>query len=281
MKRIVTPLIAATLTLTYIRSEEPIAVRPVTSTVTISAGSSHMADTYLSPLKYSGWSLGAAYERMQAMKWCENQWVTQLNIKGHINRGVNPAGNATMWGIEMSASWGALYRMKLPYGITIACGGATRAEGGCLYNSRNSNNPASAKAALTIDATAYATWRFKAGRLPILLRYQPTLPIAGAFFSPSYDELYFEIYMGNHHGLIHPAWWGNRFKLDQMLTADLLIGSSALRIGYETSWMSSKAEGLTTRLITHRFLVGWTTEWLSVNPRKSSTERARIISALY
>ena len=32
------------------------AVRPVNSSYMIEAGSSHLADTYLSPLKYTGWN---------------------------------------------------------------------------------------------------------------------------------------------------------------------------------------------------------------------------------
>ena len=87
--------------------------------------------------------------------------------------------------------------------------------------------------------------------------------------------------MGNRHGLVHPAWWGNRFKLDQLLTLDLHIGSSALRLGYESSWMSSRVSELTTRIITHRFLIGWTTEWLSVSACRPSAEQARVNSALY
>lgn len=44
-------------------------LRPVTSAYTFGAGSSHLADTYLSPLKYTGWHVDFHYERMQAMKF--------------------------------------------------------------------------------------------------------------------------------------------------------------------------------------------------------------------
>ena len=278
MRRLTTPLLLTLACLAGARATEP---RPVLSAFTVGAGSSHLADTYLTPLKYAGWSLSARYERMQAFKASPEAWVTQLNASATLDRTLNPAGNATMWGLELSASWGALRRWNLPHGLTLAIGPSLRAEGGCLYNSRNGNNPASAKAAVTADATAFAAWNGRIGRLPVTLRYQPTLPVVGAFFSPSYDELYFEIYMGNRHGLVHPAWWGNRFKLDQLLTLDLHIGSSALRLGYESSWMSSRVSELTTRIITHRFLIGWATEWLSVSARRPSAEQARVNSALY
>lgn len=244
---------------------------PVKSSVTFGFGSSHLADTYLTPLKYSGWSMSARYERCQNFKAAPENWFTQLNIEGILDRTLNPAKNATMWAFEAIASWGIVRYWRLPMGINVGVGPAIRAEGGCLYNGRNSNNPASAKGAVTFDVTAYASWSSRLGQLPFTLRYQPTMPVIGAFFSPTYDELYFEIYMGNHHGLVHPAWWGNRFKLDHLLTIDLKVGSSALRLGYESSWMSSRVSGLTTRIITHRFVVGWTTEWFSVDIRRKTS----------
>ncbi len=255
--------------------------RPVLSAFTLGIGSSHIADTYLTPLKYEGWSVAAGYERMQAFKPSADSWITRLYITGELNRSINPAGNARMWGFELSASWGFIRRYSLPYGIKLGIGPALSARGGCLYNSRNSNNPASAKAAITADATAFAAWNTHIGSLPITFRYQPTIPVIGAFFSPCYDELYFEIYMGNRRGLVHPAWWGNRFELNQLVTLDLHLGSSSLRLGYDSSWMSSRVSNLTTRIITHRFVIGWTSEWLSSEHKKATTNRANINSALY
>ena len=255
--------------------------RPVLSAFTVGLGSSHLADTYLTPLKYEGWSLGAGYERMQAFKSSPEEWITRLYVTAELNRAVNPAGNARMWAFDLSASWGFIRRYTLPYGIKVGIGPAATIQGGCLYNNRNSNNPASAKAAATLDVTGFAAWNTRIGSLPVTLRYQPSLPVVGAFFSPCYDELYFEIYMGNRHGLVHPAWWGNRFELDQLVTLDLHLGSSSLRLGYDCEWMSSRVSNLTTRIITHRFVIGWTSEWMSSGKKGNATDRSHIISAMY
>lgn len=252
----------------YGREPEP---NPVSSSITFGIGSSHLADTYLTPLKYSGWSTSVRYERRQSFRPSPSKWETMLNVEGILDRTLNPARNTSMWSFQAMASWGVARYWSFPKGITAGIGPSARLEGGCLYNSRNSNNPASAKAAFTIDATAYASWTTHIRNTPVIIRYQPTMPIIGAFFSPTYDELYFEIYMGNHHGLVHPAWWGNRFKLDNLFTIDIGLGSSWLRIGYESSWMSSKVSGLTTRMISHRFIIGWTTTWFSIKPKKSKT----------
>ena len=41
-------------------------LRPVTSAYSIEVGSSHLTDTYLTPLNYDGWTAAMSYERLQA-----------------------------------------------------------------------------------------------------------------------------------------------------------------------------------------------------------------------
>ena len=78
-----------------------------------------------------------------------------------------------------------------------------------------------ARGSATISLTGYAAYPLQIGRLPVTLMYQPSLPLAGIFFSPDYGELYYEIYLGNHSGLVHGAWPGNYRRLDQLITAYL------------------------------------------------------------
>lgn len=237
-------------------------VRPVKSAWTIGIGSSHLADTYLTPLKYGGWSTSIDYERMQDTRWWPGKWEMRLRLGLSLDHTENPARNATMWGARLRGSWGMMRRWTIPCGIHLAVGPALTVEGGCLYNDRNSNNPASAKGAVTADVIGYVAYDVKLWRLPVTLRWQPETAVLGAFFSPKYDELYYEIYLGNHSGLVHPAWWGNRFRFDNLVTADLHLGSTSIRVGYECGWMSSHVSNLTTRMITHRFVIGVTTEWI-------------------
>lgn len=250
-------------------SSEPV-VRPVSSAWMLGAGSSHLADTYLTPLKYNGWSTSIGYERMQVSPWGHNNWVIRLDVDLTLDRAQNPARNASMWNLRLQGGWGIMRRYDLPWGLTVAVGPYLEVDGGCLYNARNSNNPASAKCAVTLDATGFIARTVKIGRLPVTLRYQPTLPVIGAFFSPSYDELYYEIYLGNHTGLVKPAWWGNRFCLNNLVTADLKFGSTSLRLGYRCNWMSAHTENLTTRIITHHFVLGVTVDWLAARRTKNT-----------
>lgn len=256
-------------------------VRPVMSAYTLRAGSAYLADTYLTPIKYSGLNIGIGYERLQAMKFNPGRWVMQLKFNLNIDRTLNKVKNATMWYAGIDFSWGMMHRWRLNHGFSIGAGGSAGVDVGCLYLNRNGNNPASAKAAITVNATGYAAWNGNIWKIPVTLRYQPTLPVIGAFFSPDYGELYYEIYLGNHSGLAHCAWWGNYFKLDNTITADLHFGSTSLRLGYQCNIFSSKVNHIVTHNYTHAAIIGISGEWISLNPRNKIIERSRIISATY
>ena len=152
---------------------------------------------------------------------------------------------------------------------------------GCIYNARNGNNPVAVEAAWTVNATGYVTWKTKILNLPVTLKYQPTVPLAGVFFSPDYGELFYEIYLGNHSGLAHFAWWGDYFRMDNLLTADLHFGSTALRVGFRSDLLSTKVNHIVTRVVTYSAVIGVSGEWMSLNPYKRLNPEARIISAIY
>ena len=257
--------------------------RPVTAAYTFELGTSHLSDTYLTPLKYKGLSFGLGYERMQAMKFSPEKWVMQLAGRLGVNRAENPARNAMMWDLDLELSWAMMRRWQIDAapGLQIYGGGTTLLDVGALYLARNGNNPVSAKAAWTVGLSGMAVYNFKVSRLPVCLRYQAVLPVTGAFFSPDYGELYYEIYLGNHSGLAHAAWWGNYFRLNNLLTADLRFGATNLRLGYRANILSTKVNNIVSREIIHSFVVGVSGEWLSLQRSGSISPKAKIISAMY
>lgn len=268
--------------LSAVETDSATVVRPVTSSYMIEAGSSQLADTYITPLFYDGWHGALSYERNQAMKFAPAHWSMQLMARATFDRAQNPARNAAMLNAEAELRWAMQRRWNLPIkGLRVGIGPAIDARGGVLYLSRNGNNPASAKGAITIDALGFASYRLTVGKLPITLRYQADLPIVGAFFSPDYGQLYYEIWLGEHKGLVRAAVWGEYFRLDNLLTADLHFGGTTLRLGYHNDVISTKTRGIISRRVTHAFVLGIVTEWLSLNTRKRNYNEANIISAVY
>ncbi len=256
-------------------------MRPVFSAYTIHAGSAHVADTYLSPVRYSGWNVGFGYQRLQAMAFSPENWVMGLKTDLAIARTTNIAGNHQMWQADISGSWAMMRRWQLPKGFSAGAGPAIALDLGALYIAHNGNNPVSAKASLDLCASAYASWNGKLRSLPITVRYEAMLPALGVFFAPDYGELYYEIYLGNHSGLAHCGWWGNHFRYSHQLTADLRLGATSLRVGYAGEIASTKVNHLVSQTIIHSAIIGLSGEWMSINPRRPLSPEARIISATY
>lgn len=276
-------LLLSGLSVAFTAKAQETVLRPVTSVYTLEAGSSHLADTYLTPLKYSGWQMALSYERWQAMKFSPQDWVMNLSGRLSFDRDLNPGKNATMWGAELQLQWAMMRRWPSGNvnGVSLSAGGFTDLHGGLLYLARNSNNPVSAKAAWNVGVSGMATWRLQVGRLPVVLAYRVSLPLVGVCFSPQYDELYYEIYLGNHKGLAHFAWPGDYFRIDQLLSADLRLGATALRVGYRCNIFTSSLSGLECRDISHCFTFGISGEWLSLGRDNHLDSDAKIISAFY
>lgn len=274
-------ILTAALTLTAtLNSRGEDVLRPVLSAYTVTVGSAHTAETYLSPLRYSGQTLGIHYERMQAMKFNPREWVAGLRFSLEGAHTKNPARNGTIWQAYVSGGWGMMHRWRTGSGITLYGGGSSDIEAGALYNVRNSNNPVAAKASWTVSAMGAAAWNGSIGRLPVTVRYMLRVPVTGIFFSPEYGELYYEIYLGNRRNLVHGAWPGNLFRMDNQLTADLHFGATVVRLGYRLDIGSSKSSDIVTRQVSHCLIAGFCSEWLSL-PVKSDLHEAEIISALY
>ena len=284
--RILATLVLATSCL-YSSAQDSLQVevlRPSISSFTAEVGGASILDTYLTPIRYHGVNTRLAYEGLRAMKFSPDRWIMQGVTAVEYANVQNPAGNHTMHSLMIDAKWGMMHRWNDVFTprLTLHLGGSPQLRGGVIYNAYNSNNPVSAKIHLSLNLSAMASYHLNIGRLPITLRYQATLPTIGAFFSLDYGEAFYELYVGNTQGIVNVGWWGNRFDMENLLTADLHLGNSVLRLGYrnliETSWVHN----LNTQIFTHGFVIGISGEWLQLGARQKKLSPAvRIVSALY
>ncbi len=275
-------LISAILALNCSAQKADSVLRPVVSGWMAEVGTSHLRDTYLTPVAYRGWHTAINYERLQVSKFDKNRWTMQVRASVNLGSTENEGKTATMWHFNFRPEWGLMRR--LDFGVLsplkMAVGSMVSGNVGGLYLLRNSNNPVSVQASATVGATAMAWWNARLANRQLTLRYQVDMPLIGAFFAPDYDQLYYEIYLGNHSGLCHAAWPGNFFRLNNMVTADWRFGSNYLRLGYRLEVFSSKASGIVSRRVEHSLVIGFTTEWLSLSSRKPQSD-AEILSPLY
>lgn len=230
-------------------------------------GSSHLANTYLSPEKYTGQRYGLTYSRLQAMRGNLNRCVQGWDLGLAFDRAKNRPGNSTMLGATLEGAWRMMRRRQLPSGFQTGIGGYAGAEFGILYLSRNSNNPAQALAAICVGPEAFVQWSAKLRKLPFVLRWQVSSPLLGVFFCQDYGELYYEIQLGNRSDLVHFAWPASRRAVRSLLSLDLNFGHSTLRLGYRFDALSAKANNITTRIISHCAVIGVICDFVTVNPR--------------
>lgn len=241
----------------------------------VAIGSSNMYDTYLSPLKYKGTSLRIIDEQMKKTSWFHDRFTRLQLIDLEVNSTQNPAGNAREYSILGQFSWGGHYNLLRTDKFRFAAGGLWNVAGGVLYNQRNSNNPASAKAYSNIDLSIIGFYSWK----NITFRGQISTPLLGVLFSPHYGQSYYEISLGNSVGVINFASFHNQRALRGYFTADIPISKIMLRVGYLSALRQTKVHDIISHNYSHNFVIGLVSE--SINLSGNKIKSNKIIDSSY
>ena len=250
-------------------------------------GRYNLMDTYLSPgaeeRRYVGPGLRVMNERMKMTHLADYRISRQQLFNVEIANTTNGSGSAT--DLAGFADYSLGYHYHLPEewvpGLRILAGGSARAMAGFIYNTRNGNNPASAKADIDLSLSAMAIYRLRVRDYPLTLRYQLTLPFAGVLFSPHYGQSYYEIFdLGNSAGVIQFGSFHNKFAMRNLLTVDFPIGKVTLRAGYLHSAYKTHVNGIRSHTISHSFLIGWVKEFVAFGGKRAQ-DRKSIRSAFY
>lgn len=252
--------------------------RPVTGFYSLDFGGTSVQATYLSPLKYTGPRFGASGSWSKAMPFDPERAVMQFDADVSFCNLLNPARTARMVGIYGGFSWDLSWRKRFGKGFQVTAGGGVGIEGGVYYLLRNSNNPVEAIANFSLNLTASISKTFKIGSLPILIADRVKLPSLGIFFSPEYGETYYEIYLGNHKGLVHAGWWGNNFRIDNLLSVTLDFGRTSMILGYRLQAYNQWANNLNTKIVTNSFVIGVVPGGIGLKDKEKKSAEERIYS---
>lgn len=254
---------------------------PITSSYFLEWGHASVVDTYLSPLKYTGTKIAVSAEWGKAMPQNPERLTMffDTSIYGFLTD--SPAGNSDLYNLGLNFYWTMYCKWRPLSGLTLAAGGGAGFDAGVLYLSRNSNNPASARASIDLTINALASYTLRLGKVPLRFTDRVTLPSLGIFFSPEYGETYYEIYLGNHSGLVNCGWWGNHFSLTNHLTVDVNLGKITLRAGYKFDVRSSYVNHINTRQTSHALTFGIACDCININNGDIPNEKSLIIPAIY
>ena len=219
-------------------------------------GSADILDTYLSPEKYKGVELRYISHTTRDSE--RSRWSRRITHQGSISYADNRSGN----GAEMAGAYffqyAWLYNWRLSGNrLNLKAGAAADATIGFIYNTRNGNNPAQARAMVNITPTGSADYRFTLAGRPFTARYELNIPLCGLMFSPNYGQSYYEIFSrGNYDRNIVPTTFVCSPSVRQMLSLDFTIGRTTLRAGYLCDIQQARVNNLKSHIYTHAFMIG-------------------------
>ncbi|MDR1259450.1 MAG: DUF3316 domain-containing protein [Tannerellaceae bacterium] len=218
-------------------------------------GASQVKDTYLSPFTYTGWGARIFNERMTMLR--DMHFSRQQTISVDITSTRNPAENLNDFGAFADYSLAYHYRIPLGANSRLLPGAFVHLMGGFIYNTRNGNNPLSAKVDADMGFSVILFHTLRVGKYPVILRYQGEIPFAGVFFSPPYKSSYYEIFNeGNTSNIITLNSFHNKLSLKNYISLDIPMNSATLRLGYLCKFYASDEKFLETRILSNTFMIG-------------------------
>jgi len=228
----------------------------ITNVRMLGIGATELLDTYLSPEKYNGTELRYISHTLREREG--SRWARKIVHQGYISL----ADNRSNEGGEMAGAYVFSYGMNRKWSfwgdnLIVRAGAQIDANIGFIYNTRNGNNPAQARAFVNLTPSASAAYRFTIKNRPFMVRYEVETPLCGVMFSPNYGQSYHEIFSkGDYDHNIVPTTFLGSPSLRHTLTLDFSIRSMTLRVGYLGDIQQSEVNNLKSHIYTHAFVIG-------------------------
>lgn len=235
------------------------ATRYVMRSTLFGIGHSNVFETYLSPLEYTGTEVRFLHESMRMTRLLGGKVSGQSLLQVNASYNKNISQTAEMYAGLVNWSYALHYQFRMNNDkLKILVGPMLDLNGGVVYNRRNSNNPAQAKAYGGLGASGMLIYKFRIARYPLTVRYQANLPLLGVMFSPEYGESYYEIFsLGNGGRNVVFTSLHNNPSLRQMVTLDFPIRNVTMRVGYVCDIQQSKVNNLKSHAYSHNFMIGF------------------------
>lgn len=224
----------------------------------LGVGRTQIVDTYLSPVEYTGIEGRFLHERMRMTRMLGGNVSTQSLLQANLAYAENDSKTGNEFAGMVNWSYGLHYHFRINDRLRILAGGLGDLNLGFIYNTRNSNNPAQAKAYINLTASAMAIYDFRIKKQPFTVRYQVNAPFLGVMFSPEYQQSYYEIFtLDNSHGVVNFTSVHNQPSLRQLLTLDIPLRRTTFRVGYVGDFQQSKVNNIRCHTYSHVFMVGF------------------------
>ena len=269
MKKLVFTLIVLFFSVYSYAQDDEKKINSTNEATLIGIGKHFVKDTYLSPLKYDGWGLRVLNERIKRLSLGKGNVSRQQLINVDFSSTLNPSETARTFTGFVDYSLGYHYRFNPIRGMSLLVGASAQAQTGFIYNTRNGNNPASAKLAVNLNASALLLYTFKIKNYPLTFRYQLETPFVGAAFSPHYGQSYYEIFsLGNHDDVVKFTSFHNQLAFKNYVTLDFPVKNFTIRTGLMNSSNRMSLNGIKSHTISNSFMIGFVREFISFGGKR-------------
>lgn len=267
------------------QSDENTVPQSTNESTMVGIGGYNLRDTYLSPstdINYTGWVARIFNERMKVVRLADYKVSRQQFINVEYGSTRNGAETASEYAGFVDYSLGYHYRFThlLP-GLKVLTGASARIMGGFIYNTRNSNNPASGKADFDLNLSAAAIYNFKIKDFPLTFRYQAEIPFAGVLFSVHKGEPYYFLTLGEADDVVKFSSFHNKFAMKNYFSLDIPVASFTVRVGYLNSMYRTDVNGIKTHVLSNSFVIGLVKEFVSFGGKRLKKNAHRYNSAYY
>jgi len=238
-------------------------------------GLSSIYDSYLSPVDYSGFNITAISETMRTPFRKNNHFVEQYSTDISYQIALNNTGSATQQAGVLNSDYTLFYKFNTGRQTPLSLMLGLQADGllGFLYNDRNSNNPVALKLHFGLGASAMIAYGFDVAGIYCRLRGQVSAPFAGTMYAPEFGQSYYEISLDASSQLFYFSSFNNYLKFKTLLSAEISIGYSTLRLSYLNYYYQTTINSLNSRISFNTFLLGLSRNILPVSTKQIKNYR--------
>ena len=144
--------------------------RYVTRATMYGIGYTNIFDTYLSPQEYKGIDFRISRETMRMTKLLNGKVSVQNFFQANIGYTHNRVDNNNTFAGLVNWNYGLHYQFRITENFKLLAGALADINGGFVYNLRNTNNPASARATAFAEKSATQIFPLSSMHIPSVVR---------------------------------------------------------------------------------------------------------------
>jgi len=223
----------------------------------LGVGHTSLFDDYLSPNAYRGTNITFISNTQRFAVSKKRKAYTDNYIKVDLSDLTDKSGRGSELEFAFDLDFSYKWLLHDSPRFSLLAGGDLFFKLGAVYNLRNGNNPAQAKADISLGASTQAIYRFRIKSFPMALRCNVAMPLLGSDFSPEYGQLYYEmVEYGELSDCFFFSWPANTNRIMTGLWLDVPVRSMQFRVGYTSEYYGYKVNNLTYRNMDHVFVLG-------------------------